>query len=340
LIIGDRQTGKTAIAVDTIINQKDSDIICIYVSIGQKASTVANVVAKLTETGAMDYTIVVSASASDPAPQIFIAPYSGASMGEYFKYDGRHVLIVYDDLSKHAVAYRELSLLLRRPPGREAYPGDVFYLHSRLLERAAKLSDELGGGSLTALPIIETQAGDVSAYIPTNVISITDGQIYLETDLFHAGVRPAINVGLSVSRVGGEAQIKAMKQVAGRLRIDLAQYRELEAFAQFGSDLDRATQARLSRGERMVELLKQDQYKPMDVSHQVVSIFVGANGYLDDLPVEEVLRFEEEFLAHLLSEHPEILSDIKEQGEITDDTDAELRKIIEGFKKDQFKVED
>ncbi|NLK00280.1 MAG: F0F1 ATP synthase subunit alpha, partial [Clostridia bacterium] len=250
LIIGDRQTGKTAIAVDTIINQKDSDIICIYVSIGQKASTVANVVAKLTETGAMDYTIVVSASASDPAPQIFIAPYSGASMGEYFKYDGRHVLIVYDDLSKHAVAYRELSLLLRRPPGREAYPGDVFYLHSRLLERAAKLSDELGGGSLTALPIIETQAGDVSAYIPTNVISITDGQIYLETDLFHAGVRPAINVGLSVSRVGGEAQIKAMKQVAGRLRIDLAQYRELEAFAQFGSDLDRATQARLSRGER------------------------------------------------------------------------------------------
>jgi len=338
LIIGDRQTGKTAIAVDTIINQKDTDVICIYVAIGQKASTVASVVEKFRETGAMDYTIVVSATASDPAPLLFIAPYAGAAMGEHFMYNGRHVLIIYDDLSKQAAAYRELSLLLRRPPGREAYPGDVFYLHSRLLERAAKLNDEMGGGSMTALPIIETQAGDVSAYIPTNVISITDGQIYLESDLFYAGVRPAINVGLSVSRVGGAAQIKAMKQVAGRLRLDLAQYRELEAFAQFGSDLDKATQARLARGERMVELLKQDQYQPMDVAEQVVVIYAGTNGYLDDIPVEEVRRFESEFLEFVRAEHPDVLKDLKEIGEITKELDDRIKKTIEEFKKN-FKWE-
>jgi len=338
LIIGDRQTGKTAIAVDTIINQKNTDVICIYVAIGQKASTVASVVEKFRETGAMDYTIVVSATASDPAPLLFIAPYAGAAMGEHFMYNGRHVLIVYDDLSKQAAAYRELSLLLRRPPGREAYPGDVFYLHSRLLERAAKLNDEMGGGSMTALPIIETQAGDVSAYIPTNVISITDGQIYLESDLFYAGVRPAINVGLSVSRVGGAAQIKAMKQVAGRLRLDLAQYRELEAFAQFGSDLDKATQARLARGERMVELLKQDQYQPMDVAEQVIVIYAGTNGYLDDIPVEEIRRFETEFLEFVRAEHPDVLKDIKEIGEITKELDERIKKAIEEFKKN-FKWE-
>ncbi|NLO89355.1 MAG: F0F1 ATP synthase subunit alpha [Clostridia bacterium] len=332
LIIGDRQTGKTAIAVDTIINQRDTDVICIYVAIGQKASTVANVVQRFKETGAMDYTIVVSATASDPAPMLYIAPYAGAAMGEHFMFNGKHVLIVYDDLSKHAVAYRELSLLLRRPPGREAYPGDVFYLHSRLLERAAKLNDELGGGSMTALPIIETQAGDVSAYIPTNVISITDGQIYLESDLFYAGVRPAINVGLSVSRVGGSAQIKAMKQVAGRLRLDLAQYRELEAFAQFGSDLDKATQARLARGERMVELLKQGQYQPMDVAEQVIVIFAGTNGYLDDIPVEAVQKFEREFLEFVRAEHSDVLKELKEQGEISKELDQKIRQVIEKFK--------
>ncbi|MGB4504851.1 MAG: F0F1 ATP synthase subunit alpha, partial [Syntrophaceticus sp.] len=287
LIIGDRQTGKTALVVDTIINQKGQDVICIYVAIGQKASSVAGVVEKFIETGAMDYTIVVAATASDPAPLLYLAPYAGCAIGEHFMYnDHRDVLVVYDDLSKHAVSYRELSLLLRRPPGREAYPGDVFYLHSRLLERAAKLNDEMGGGSLTALPIIETQAGDVSAYIPTNVISITDGQIYLEPDLFYAGVRPAINVGISVSRVGGAAQIKAMRQVAGRLRLDLAQYRELAAFAQFGSDLDKATLARLARGERMTEVLKQGQYVPMAVEEQVAVLYAGVNGFLDKLPVE------------------------------------------------------
>src|SRR6266705_2754441 len=296
LIIGDRQTGKTAIALDTIINQKGQDVVCIYVAIGQKESTVAGVVATLEKYGAMEYTIVVAASASETAPLQYIAPYAGLAMGEEFTYQGGHALCVYDDLSKHAQAYRQLSLLLRRPPGREAYPGDVFYLHSRLLERACKLSDAKGGGSLTALPFIETQAGDVAAYIPTNVISITDGQIFLEGDLFYAGVRPAINVGISVSRVGGNAQIKAMRSVAGRLRLDLAQYRALAAFAQFGSDLDKSTQAQLTRGERMVELLKQGQFMPMPVESQVISIFAGTSGYLDDLPVEAVPRFEKEFL--------------------------------------------
>ncbi len=294
LIIGDRQTGKTAIAIDTIINQKGQNVTCIYVAIGQKRSTVAQVVKTLAEHGAMDYTIIVSATASDPAPLQFIAPYTGCTIGEYFRDKGQHALIIYDDLSKQATAYRQLSLLLRRPPGREAYPGDVFYLHSRLLERAAKLSDKLGGGSLTALPIIETQAGDVSAYIPTNVISITDGQIFLESDLFYSGVRPAINVGISVSRVGGSAQIKAMKQVAGTLRLDLAQYRELAAFAQFGSDLDKATLAQLNRGQRMVELLKQDQYVPMLVEQQILVIFAGTNGYVDEVPVNAVKKFEQE----------------------------------------------
>ncbi|MBE3580195.1 MAG: F0F1 ATP synthase subunit alpha [Thermoanaerobacteraceae bacterium] len=333
LIIGDRQTGKTAIAVDTIINQRGQDVICIYVAIGQKASTVAGVVRRLEEAGAMDYTIVVSATASEPAPLLYIAPYAGCAMGEYFMYEQhKDVLCIYDDLSKHAAAYRELSLLLRRPPGREAYPGDVFYLHSRLLERAARLSEEMGGGSLTALPIIETQAGDVSAYIPTNVISITDGQIYLESDLFYAGVRPAINVGLSVSRVGGAAQIKAMKQVAGRLRLDLAQYRELAAFAQFGSDLDKATQARLARGERMVEILKQDQYQPMPVEEQVVVIYAAVNGYLDDLPVERVRPFEAEFLHYLRSQHPEILAAIRDKKELTAEVEESLEKAIQEFK--------
>jgi len=333
LIIGDRQTGKTAVAVDTIINQKDQDVICIYVAIGQKASAVASVINKLQETGAMDYTIVVAANAGEPAPLLYIAPYAGCAMGEYFMYEQhRDVLVVYDDLSKHAVAYRELSLLLRRPPGREAYPGDIFYLHSRLLERAARLNDALGGGSLTALPIIETQAGDVSAYIPTNVISITDGQIYLEPDLFYAGQRPAINVGLSVSRVGGAAQIKAMKQVAGHLRLDLAQYRELAAFAQFGAELDKATQARLARGQRMMELLKQEQYQPMPVEEQVAVIYAGVHGYLDDLPVEKVRPFEKGFLHFLHSVYPDILRDIREKKALDKDLEERLKKSIIEFK--------
>ncbi|WP_227762534.1 F0F1 ATP synthase subunit alpha [Zhaonella formicivorans] len=332
LIIGDRQTGKTALAVDTIINQKGQNVICIYVAIGQKASTVAGVVKTLEDHGAMDYSIVVSASASEPAPMLYIAPYAGCAMGEEFMYNGKDVLVIYDDLSKQAAAYRELSLLLRRPPGREAYPGDVFYLHSRLLERAAKLGDEMGGGSLTALPVIETQAGDVSAYIPTNVISITDGQIFLESDLFYSGVRPAINPGISVSRVGGAAQIKAMKQVAGRLRIDLAQYRELAAFAQFGSDLDKATQARLARGERIVEILKQGQYEPMPVEEQVVSIYTAVNGYLDDVPVDKVRKFEAEFLTFMKNSHPDILKEIVTSGKLSDELIESLKKAIEEFK--------
>jgi len=336
LILGDRQTGKTAIAVDAIINQKGQDCLCIYVAVGQKQSTVANVVQKLTETGAMEYTIVVVAGASDPAPMLFIAPFAGAAMGEAFMAEGKHVLIVYDDLSKQATAYREMSLLLRRPPGREAYPGDVFNLHSRLLERACKLSDDLGAGSMTALPIIETQAGDVSAYIPTNVISITDGQIFLEPDLFYAGVRPAVNVGISVSRVGGAAQIKAMKQIAGRLRLDLAQYRELAAFAQFGSDLDKATQARLTRGERMMELLKQGQYVPMPVEEQVISIFAAANGYLDDMPVEVVQPFEAEFLKFMRANKPQIGETIKKTGELKD-VEKDLHAAVAEFKT-QFKT--
>jgi len=335
LIIGDRQTGKTALAVDTIINQKGGDVICIYVAIGQKASTVAGVVETLKKYGAMDYTIVVSATASEPAPLLYLAPYAGTAMGEEFMYSGKHVLIVYDDLSKHAAAYRELSLLLRRPPGREAYPGDVFYLHSRLLERSAKLSDALGGGSLTALPIIETQAGDISAYIPTNVISITDGQIFLESDLFYAGVRPAINVGRSVSRVGGDAQVKAMKKVAGHLRLELSQYRELAAFAQFGSDLDKATQARLLRGERTVEILKQGQYQPMPVEEQVVVIYAATNGYLDSLPVESVRKWEAGFLNFLRVERQEILESIRTTGQMSEDTENRLKQAIVEFK-DRF----
>ncbi|MCR6545425.1 F0F1 ATP synthase subunit alpha [Dehalobacterium formicoaceticum] len=333
LIIGDRQTGKTAVAIDTIINQKGKGVICIYVAIGQKASTVASVVQRLEQYGAMDYSIVVSAAASEPAPLLYIAPYAGASMGEHFMYNGGHVLIIYDDLTKQAAAYRELSLLLKRPPGREAFPGDVFYLHSRLLERAAKLNDELGGGSMTALPIIETQAGDVSAYIPTNVISITDGQIFLETDLFHSGVRPAINVGISVSRVGGSAQIKAMKQVAGRLRMDLAQYRELAAFAQFGSDLDKVTMATLSRGERMVEILKQDQYAPMAVEDQVAVIFAAANGFCDDIDVHRILDFEKGLLTYLKSNRGEILETIVKEKKLSDETIDKLKTAIEEFKK-------
>ncbi|MDD4767102.1 MAG: F0F1 ATP synthase subunit alpha [Desulfotomaculaceae bacterium] len=336
LILGDRQTGKTAIAVDAIINQKGGDVICIYVAVGQKQSTVANVVQKLTETGAMDYSIVVSATASEPAPLLYIAPFAGASMGEEFMSQGKHVLIIYDDLSKQAAAYRELSLLLRRPPGREAYPGDVFNLHSRLLERACKLSDDLGAGSMTALPIIETQAGDVSAYIPTNVISITDGQIFLEPDLFYAGVRPAVNVGISVSRVGGSAQVKAMKSIAGSLRMDLAQYRELAAFAQFGSDLDKSTQARLTRGERMVELLKQGQYVPMPVEEQVVSIYAATKGYLDDIPVEMVLPFEADFLKFMKANKPNIGETIKKTGQLQD-IEKELQAAIEEFKA-EFKI--
>lgn len=334
LIIGDRQTGKTTIALDTIINQKGKDVICIYVAIGQKQSTVAGVVEKLRQHEALDYTIVVTASASEPSPLLYLAPYAGCAMGEYFMYKGRHVLVVYDDLSKQAAAYRELSLLLRRPPGREAYPGDVFYLHSRLLERAAKLSDEKGGGSLTALPFIETQAGDVSAYIPTNVISITDGQIFLESDLFYSGVRPAVNVGLSVSRVGGSAQIKAMKKVAGTLRLDLAQYRELQAFAQFGSDLDKATQAKLNRGERTVEILKQDEHKPMDVEEQVVSIYAVTQGFLDDIPVEDVRRFEEELLSFMRAKKANLLEHIRETGDLppTEDLDAAIEEFKKGFK--------
>ncbi len=338
LIIGDRQTGKTAIAIDTIINQKsthdgDSPVYCIYVAIGQKASTVAQVVAQLEEIGALDYTIVVAANASDPAPMQFIAPYSGCTMGEVFRDDGRHSLIIYDDLSKHAQAYRQMSLLLRRPPGREAYPGDIFYLHSRLLERASKLSDDLGGGSLTALPVIETQEGDVAAYIPTNVISITDGQIYLETNLFNAGVRPAIDVGISVSRVGGNAQIKAMKKIAGMLRLDLAQFRELEAFAKFGSDLDKATLQQLTLGQRMVEILKQDQYVPMSVEKQVAIIWTGNNGHLNDIELDEVKRFEEEFLSYLETNYASTLEDIRDSGELSDEIVENLKKAVGEFKK-------
>jgi F-type H+-transporting ATPase subunit alpha len=328
LIIGDRQTGKTAIALDTILNQKGGDVICIYVAIGQKRSTVAQVVKTLEDFGAMDYTIVVSASASDPAPMQYLAPYAGCAMGEFFRDSGRHALCVYDDLSKHAAAYREISLLLRRPPGREAYPGDVFYLHSRLLERAAKLSDANGGGSLTALPFIETQAGDVSAYIPTNVISITDGQIYLEADLFNSNIRPAVNVGLSVSRVGGSAQIKAMRQVAGALRLDLAQYRELAAFAQFGSDLDKASQAQLNRGKRLVELLKQPQYRPLPIEKQVAIIFAGTKGLLDDLAVEEIRAFEAELYKFLEGSRPSILQQIREKKQLDDGLQKELTDAI------------
>jgi F-type H+/Na+-transporting ATPase subunit alpha len=334
LIIGDRQTGKTAIAIDTILNQKDSGVICIYVAIGQKRSTVAQVVKTLEEHGAMAYTIVVSASASTPATLQYIAPYAGCAMGEYFRDSGRHALLIYDDLSKHAAAYREISLLLRRPPGREAFPGDVFYLHSRLLERAAKLSDELGAGSLTALPVIETQAGDVSAYIPTNVISITDGQIYLEGDLFFSGIRPAVNVGLSVSRVGGNAQIKAMKQVAGTLRLDLAQYREMAAFAQFGSDLDKATQAQLARGLRLTEILKQGQYRPLSVEKQVIALFAGANGYLDDLEIEQVRPFEEALHHHLDTAGRAVARKLLEKKTIDDDMKKELRTMLDAFKID------
>jgi F-type H+-transporting ATPase subunit alpha len=332
LIIGDRQTGKTAVAVDTIINQRGKDVICIYVAIGQKASTVAQVVKTLQDFGAMDYTIVVKATASDPAAMQFLAPYSGAAMGEYFRDRGQHALTIYDDLSKQAAAYREISLLLRRPPGREAYPGDVFYLHSRLLERAAKLSDLKGGGSLTSLPIIETQAGDISAYIPTNVISITDGQIFLEGDLFNAGIRPAINVGNSVSRVGGAAQIKAMKQVAGSLRLDLAQYRELAAFAQFGSDLDKATQAQLARGQRLTEILKQPQYMPMDVEKQVLIIWSAINGFTDDVPVEDIRKFEAELLSFVENSHPGVLQKIREKKAITDEIQKDLEQTLKDFK--------
>jgi len=344
LIIGDRQTGKTAIVVDTIINQKDthktdSPVYCIYVAVGQKSSTVAQVVKTLEEHGAMEYTIVVSATASEPAPLQYLAPYAGCAMGEYFRDNGMHALVIYDDLTKHAWAYRQMSLLLRRPPGREAYPGDIFYLHSRLLERAAKLNDEQGGGSLTALPIIETQAGDVSAYIPTNVISITDGQIYLEPSLFYAGQRPAINVGISVSRVGGNAQIKAMKQVAGRLRLDLAQYRELEAFAKFGSDLDKATQAQLTRGQRLVELLKQDQYVPMPVEKQIAVIFVGTAGYLDSLPIDSVKRFEIEYLEYIENKYPDILKEIAEKKSISDELRERMEKAVGEFLQ-MFKVEE
>lgn len=333
LIIGDRQTGKTAIVIDTIINQKGKGVYCIYVAIGQKIATVARIVDRLEKLGAMEYTTVVLASASDPASLLYLAPYAGCAMGEEFMYNGKDALVVYDDLSKHAAAYRELSLLLRRPPGREAYPGDVFYLHSRLLERAARLDDKYGGGSLTALPIIETQANDISAYIPTNVISITDGQIYLEPSLFYAGFRPAVNTGLSVSRVGGSAQIKAMKQVAGRLRIELAQYRELEAFAQFATELDEFTRKQLVRGERLMELLKQGQYQPMPVEEQVAVLFVGVNGYLDDLPVESVKKFEKEFLQYMRNEKSEILNEIATKKEISEELEKKLHESVEQFKK-------
>ena len=332
LIIGDRQTGKTAVAIDTIINQKGGNVVCIYVAIGQKRSTVAQVVDKLRESGAMEYTTIVAATASESAPLQYIAPYSGCTMGEHIRDNGGHALLIYDDLSKHAVAYRQLSLLLRRPPGREAFPGDVFYLHSRLLERAAKMSDARGGGSLTALPIIETQAGDVSAYIPTNVISITDGQIFLESDLFYSGVRPAINVGISVSRVGGNAQIKAIRQVAGTLRLELAQYREMAAFAQFGSDLDQATQRQLNRGARLVELLKQDQYEPLPVEKQVLIIFAGTNGFVDDLPLTALKRYEKELYSFMESKHPEIFADILKKRELDNDLRAKLTKTLEEFK--------
>ena len=333
LIIGDRQTGKTAIAVDTIINQKGGDVFCIYVAIGQKLSTVARVVDKLKSCGAMEYTTVVAASASEPAPLQFLAPYSGVSMGEYFRDKGKHALLIYDDLSKHAVAYRQMSLLLRRPPGREAYPGDIFYLHSRLLERAAKLSDKLGGGSLTALPIIETQAGDVTAYVPTNVISITDGQIYLEGDLFYSGVRPAINVGLSVSRVGGNAQIKAMKQIAGTLRLELAQFRELAAFAQFGAELDPATKKQLHRGERLVEILKQGQYKPMDVAMQILQIYAATNGWTDDYAVGKVRPYLTELENFFAAKYPDILKTIKEKKVLDDELKKKINAALEELKK-------
>ena len=332
LIIGDRQTGKTTLAIDTIINQKGQGVTCIYVAIGQKQSTVAALVQKLEEAGAMEYTIVVNAGASDPSALQFLAPYAGVTMAEYFRDSSRHAVIFYDDLSKHAVAYREMSLILRRPPGREAYPGDVFYLHSRLLERAAKLSDELGAGSITAFPIIETQAGDVSAYIPTNVISITDGQIFLETDLFNSGIRPAINVGLSVSRVGGAAQIKAMKQVSGTLRLDLAAFRELQAFAQFASDLDEASRNQLERGQRMVELLKQPPYQPIPVEKQVVALYAGTRGYLDDIPVSAITKFEKELYIFMDTKYPNILETIRESKKIDDETEEELKKAIEDFK--------
>lgn len=336
LIIGDRQTGKTAISIDAIINQKDKEVYCIYVAIGQKGSTVAQVVDTLERYGAMDYTVVISATASEPAPLLYLAPYAGATIGEYYRDSGRHALVIYDDLTKHGWAYRQMSLLLRRPPGREAYPGDVFYLHSRLLERAAKLSDELGGGSLTALPIVETHEGDVSTYIPTNVISITDGQIFLESRLFHSGVRPAINVGISVSRVGGDAQIRAMKSrdVAGSLRLDLARYREVAAFAQFGSDLDAATQAQLTRGDRLTESLKQDQYEPMPIEKQVVAIFAGTNAFLDDIPLDQVKRFEAELLTFMEQQHNDILDQIRETGELSDELIEQLKNAISDFKRD------
>ncbi len=331
LIIGDRQTGKTAVAIDTIINQKGKDVYCIYVAIGQKGSTVATVVKSLEDAGAMEYTTVVAATASDPAPMLYISPYSGATIGEFFRDRGKHALVIYDDLTKQAAAYRELSLLLRRPPGREAYPGDVFYLHSRLLERASKLSDELGGGSLTALPVIETKAGDISAYIPTNVISITDGQIYLEPNLFNNGIRPAINVGISVSRVGGSAQIKAMKKIAGTLRLDLAQYRELESFARFGSDLDKATQQQLRRGERLVEILKQKQYSPLEVEKQVVIIFAATNGYLDEIPLDFIRRFEEEFLSEMDNLHSDVLYNIRDTKDLSAETITKLKSVLDEF---------
>ena len=338
LIIGDRQTGKTALAVDTILNQKGQDVFCIYVAVGQKRSTVAQVVKILEDGGAMAYSTVVAATASEPAPLQYIAPYAGCAMGEYFRDNGKHALVIYDDLSKHAQAYRQLSLLLRRPPGREAYPGDVFYLHSRLLERAAKLNDELGGGSLTALPIIETQLGDVSAYIPTNVISITDGQIYLEADLFYAGIRPAVNVGLSVSRVGGSAQIKAMRQVAGRLRLDLAQYRELAAFAQFGSELDKATQAQLNRGQRMVEILKQDQFAPLPVERQILIVFAGVNGLVDDLPAEAIRAFEQGLTRFVETRYPEIYRELDAKREIGEDLRRKIEQAIREYK-EEFKTQ-
>jgi F-type H+-transporting ATPase subunit alpha len=332
LIIGDRQTGKTAVAIDAIINQKGGDVTCVYVAIGQKRSTVAQVVDRLTKEGAMEYTIVVAATASESAPLQFISPYTGCTMGEYFRDNGQHALVIYDDLSKQAVAYRQLSLLLRRPPGREAYPGDVFYLHSRLLERAAKMSDEEGGGSLTALPIVETQAGDVAAYIPTNVISITDGQIFLETDLFNSGVRPAVNPGISVSRVGGSAQVKAMRQVAGSLRLDLAQFRELEAFAQFGSDLDAATQSQLTRGSRLVEILKQKQYSPLPVEQQILIVFAATKGFLDDLPENQIAAFENDLFAYVENSVPTLLTDIREKAKLDDALEARVSKAIEDFK--------
>jgi F-type H+-transporting ATPase subunit alpha len=338
LIIGDRQTGKTAIAIDAIINQKGKDVVCIYVAIGQKNSTIAYIVKVLEDNGAMDYSVVVAASASDPSPLQYLAPYSGCAMGEYFRDNGQHSLLIYDDLSKHAAAYREIALLLRRPPGREAYPGDVFYLHSRLLERAAKLNDENGGGSLTALPIIETQAGDVSGYIPTNVISITDGQIYLEPELFNAGVRPAINVGISVSRVGGNAQIKAMKQVAGQLRLDLAQYRELVTFAQFGTELDRASQAQLDRGVRLTEILKQDQYKPIPVEKQILIVYAGNRGLIDEFQVDEIREYEKRLYAYFETEHPDILKSIAEHKEISADLDEAIGQNISVFNQ-KFKQE-